>query len=144
MKKQFLLSALLPALAIAIAAVGYTQTSQQRAAASLAGVWKGHFPEAPAVPAVELTLKVQSGKPAGTVIFYKVVTSGAGGEIKGKGEGPLIDPVFDGQVLAFQAKRPDGSLFTVKVKFVAENEAVLSSPDQHTGDELAMTLRREK
>jgi hypothetical protein len=145
MKKQFLLSALLLPLAIAIAAVGHTQTTQQRAAASLAGVWKGYFPDAPPdAPAVELSLKVQSGKPEGTAIFYTVVNSGAGAEIKGKDEAPLIDPVFDGQVLVFQVKRPDGSLFTGKVKFVAENEAVLSYLDRDTGDELAMDLRREK
>jgi hypothetical protein len=144
MKKQFLLSALLLPLSIAIAAVGHTQTSQQRSAASLAGVWKGYFPDAPDTPAVEFGLKVQSGKPEGTVIFYIVVNSGAGAEVKGKDEKPLIDPVFDGRVLAFKVKRPDGSFFTGKVKFVAENEAVLSYQNQDTGDEQSMDLRREK
>ena len=143
MKKIFLLSILLT-VAVSAAVASYTRASQNRDAASLIGVWKGSFPEAPTVPAVEITLNTQAGQLAGKVVFYKVVNNGAGGEIKGKTEAPLIDPVFDGQVLSFKVERKDGSFFKGRIEFVAEHEAVLSSNDQHTGDELAITLRREK
>lgn len=144
MNKPFLLSVLLLTLAISAAVASYTGASQNRAAATLTGVWKGSFQEAPAVPAVELTLNIQAGQLAGKVVFYKVVNSGAGGEIKGKVESPLIDPVFDGQVFSFKVKREDGSFFKGRVRFVAEHEAVLHSDDQHTGDELEIILLREK
>lgn len=139
MKNHFLLSALLLILAIAIGAVAYTQTAPSRTAASLAGVWKGSFPTA---PAVELNLQVQSGQPAGSVTFYKVVNSDGGAEIKGKVEAPLLDPVFDGQTLSFKVRREDNSFFQGRVSFVAENEAVLRSHDQATSENQAMTLRR--
>ncbi len=141
MKRYFLLSGLLLTLAIAIAVAGYTQTTQQRTAASLAGVWKGSFPNA---PAVELNLQVQSGQPAGSVTFYKVVNSDAGAEIKGKVEAPLIDPVFDGQILSFKVRREDDSFFQGRVSFVADHEAVLRSHDQATSEDRAMTLRRDQ
>ena len=143
MKKIFLLSILLT-VAVSAAVASYTRASQNRDAASLTGVWKGSFPEAPTVPAVEITLNTQAGQLAGKVVFYKVVNNGAGGEIKGKTEAPLIDPVFDSQVLSFKVERNDGSFFKGRIKFVAEHEAVLYSNDQHTGDELAIILRREK
>ena len=144
MNKTFLLSVLLLTLAISAAVAGYTRASRNQAAATLTGVWKGSFPQAPAVPAVEITLNIQAGQLAGKAVFYKVVNGGAGGEIKGKVEAPLVDPVFDGQVFSFKVKREDGSFFKGRVKFVAEHEAALYSDDQHTGDELAITLRREK
>jgi hypothetical protein len=144
MKKTYLLSALLLTLAVSAAVASYTRASQNRDAASLTGVWKGSFPEAPAVPAVEITLNIQAGKLAGKVVFYKVVNNGAGEEIKGKVEAPILDPVFDGQVFSFKVERDDGSFFKGRIKFVAEHEAVLYSNDRHTGDELAIILRREK
>lgn len=144
MKKTFLLSVLLLTLAVSAAVSSYTRASQNRDAASLTGVWKGSFPEAPAAPAVEITLNIQAGKFAGKVVFYKVMNNGAGGEIKGKVEAPILDPVFDGQVLSFKVKRDDGSFFKGRIKFVVEHEAVLYSNDQQTGDELAIILRREK
>ena len=143
MKKIFLLSILLT-VAVSAAVASYTRASQNRDAASLTGVWKGSFPEAPTVPAVEITLKTQVGQLAGKVVFYTVVNNGAGAEIKGKTEAPLIDPVFDGQALSFKVERNDGSFFKGRIKFVAEHEAVLYSNDQNTGDELAIILRREK
>jgi hypothetical protein len=143
MKKIFLLSILLT-VAGSAAVASYTRASQNREVASLTGVWKGSFPEAPTVPAVEITLNIQSGQLAGKVIFYMVVNNGAGAEIKGKTEAPLIDPVFDGQVLSFKVERKDGSFFKGRIKFVAEHEAVISSNDRHNGDELAIILRREK
>jgi hypothetical protein len=144
MKKTFFLSILLLTVAVSAAVASYTRASQNRNAASLTGVWKGSFPEAPAVPAVEITLNLQAGQLAGKVVFYKVVNNGAGGEIKGKVEAQLIAPVFDGQVLSFKVERNDGSFFKGRIKFVAEYEAVLYSNDQNTGDELAIILRREK
>ena len=144
MKKTFLLSILLLTVAVSAAVASYTRASQNRDAASLTGVWKGSFPEAQAVSAVEITLNIQAGKLAGKVVFYKVMNNGAGGEIKGKAEAPLIDPVFDGQVLSFKVERNDGSFLKGRIKFVAEHEAVLYSNDQNTGDELAIILRREK
>src|SRR6266545_4055003 len=98
MNRPFLFSVLLLLLAVTAAVASYTRAFQNRTAASLTGVWKGNFTEAPAVPAVEIVLNIQEGRLAGKVVFYKVVNSGAGGEIKGKVEEPLIDPVFDGQV----------------------------------------------
>jgi hypothetical protein len=144
MKKTFLLSVLLLTVAVSAAVASYTRASQNSNAASLTGVWKGSFPEAPAAPAVEITLNIQSGQLAGKVVFYTVVNNGAGGEIKGKTEKPLIEPVLDGQVLSFKVERNDGSFFKGRLKFVAEHEAVLYSNDQLTGDELAINLRREK
>jgi hypothetical protein len=143
MKKIFLLSILLT-VAVSVAVASYTRASQNRDAASLTGVWKGSFPEAPTVPAVEITLNIQSGQLAGKVIFYTVVDNGAGAEIKGKTEAPLIDPVFDGQILSFKVERKDGTFFKGRIKIVAQHEAVLYSNDRHNGDELAITLRREK
>ena len=144
MKKTFLLSILLLTVAVSAAVASYTRASQNRNAASQTGLWKGSFPEAPAAPAMEITLNAQAGQSAGKVVFYKVVNNGAGGEIKGKTEAPIIDPVFGGQVLSFKVERNDGSFFKGRIKFVAEHEAVLYSIDQHTGDELAIILRREK
>ena len=140
MKKIFLLSILSLSLAVTVVVASYTRASQNRDAASLTGIWKGSFPEAPAVPAVEINLYIQAGQLAGKAVFYKV----ADGEIKGKAEAPILDPVFDGQVLSFKVKRDDESFFNGRVEFVAEHEAVLRSNDRHTGDELAITLRREK
>lgn len=144
MNRKVLFSVFLLLLAVSAAVASYTRASQNRTAASLTGVWKGNLREAPAVPAVELSLNIQAGRLGGKVVFYKVADSGAGAEIKGKVEEPLIDPVFDGQVLSFKVKREDGSFFKGKVKFVAEHEAVLLYDDQDTGDELSMILRREK
>lgn len=93
MKKPILLSVLLLTLALSAAIASYTRASQQRTAASLVGVWKGNFHDA---PGVEITLNIQAGQLAGQAVFYKVVDSGAGGEIKGKVEAPLVAPVFDG------------------------------------------------
>jgi hypothetical protein len=144
MKKIFLLSILSLTLAVSVAVASYTRASQNRDAASPTGVWKGSFPEAPSVPAVEITLNIQAGRLAGKVVFYKVVVSGAGGEIKGKAEATILDPVFDGKVLSFKVERGDGSFFKGRFEFVAEHEAVLRYIDRDTGDELAITLRREK
>jgi hypothetical protein len=143
MKKIFLLSILLT-VAVSAAVASYTSASQNRDAASLTGVWKGSFPEAPTVPAVEISLNTQASQLAGKVVFYTVVNNGAGAEIKGKTEAPLIDPVLDGQVLSFKVERKDGSFFKGRIKFVAEHEAVIYSNDRENGDELAITLRREK
>ncbi len=142
MKRHFLLLTALLILAIAVAAVGYTQSIQQRAAASLTGVWKGDFPNVNA-PAVELTLQVQSGQPAGAVIFYQVVKSDAGAEIKGKAEAPLLDPVFDGHLLSFKVRRDDGSFYRGRVRFVADNKAILRA-DEQTDAEETITLRRDQ
>jgi hypothetical protein len=144
MKKIFLLSIFLLTIAVSVVVASYTRASQNREAASLTGVWKGNFPEAPAAPAVEIALNIQAGQLDGKAVFYKVVVSGAGVEIKGKAEAPILDPVIDGKVLSFKVKRDDGSFFKGRVEFVAEHEAVLRSNDRHTGDELAITLRREK
>lgn len=139
MKKIFLLSILSLTLAVSVAVASYTRASQNRDAASLTGVWKGNFPET-AVPAAEITLNIQAGQLTGKAVFYKV----ADGEIKGKAEAPILDPVIDGKVLSFKVKRDDGSLFNGRIEFVAEHEAVLLPNDRDTGDELAITLRREK
>jgi hypothetical protein len=144
MKKIFLLSILSLTIAVTVVVASYTRASQNRDAASLTGVWKGSFPEAPAVPAVEITLNIQAGQLAGKAVFYKVVVSAAGGEIKGKAEAPILDPVIDGKFLSFKVKRDDGSFFKGRIEFVAEHKAVLRSNDRDTGDELAITLRREK
>src|SRR5262245_27503580 len=132
MNRPVLFSVLLLSLAVTATVASYTSAFQNRTAASLTGVWKGNFTEAPAVPAVEIALNTQSGRLAGKVVLYKVVNSGAAGEIKGKVEAPLIDAVFDGQVLSFKGKREDGSFFKGKVKFVAEREALLLYDDQDT------------
>jgi hypothetical protein len=144
MKKTFALSILLLTFAVSAGIASYTRASQNRDASTLAGVWKGSFPEAPAVPAVEITLNIQAGKLAGKVVFYKVVNNGAGGEIRGKVEAPILEPVFDGKVLSFKVERKDGSFFKGRIEFVAEHEAVLQSNDRPTGDEVAIILRREK
>jgi hypothetical protein len=144
MKKTFLFSVLLMTLVVSTAVASYMRASQNRDAATLSGVWKGNFPEAPAVPAMELTLNIQAGQLAGKVVFYIVVANGAGGESKGKVEAPILEPVFDGKILSFKVKRKDGSFFKGRVEFVAEHEALLHSNDQNTGDERAMILHREK
>ncbi|MGH9847429.1 MAG: hypothetical protein ACREEM_52720 [Blastocatellia bacterium] len=141
MKKQFLFPALLLIFVISAVAIGYMGAAQNRTAASLAGIWKGNFPGA---PAVELTLKIEAGKLAGKAIFYKVVISGAGAEIKGKDEAPLTNPVFDGRTLSFKIKRPDGTFFKGKVQFVADDEAVIRPDEPNARDDEAMILRREK
>jgi hypothetical protein len=140
MNKPFLLSILLT-VALSVAVASYTHAPQIRASQSLTGVWKGNFPDA---PAVEITLDMQAGRLTGKALFYKVVNSGAGEAIKGKVKATLIDPDFDGQVLAFRVRREDGTFFQGRVRFVAEHEAVLRSDNQATGEELAMTLRRDQ
>ncbi len=140
MKRRFLLSLLLT-LASGLALTPETTTTEQLTAESLAGVWKGDFPDA---PAVELTLRVQSGKAEGSVVFYRVVNESAGSKVKGRVEAPLIDPLFDGRTLSFKVKREDGTFFRGLVTFVAANEAILRSDDQPGSDSPPMTLRREE
>lgn len=139
MKRLFLF--LILTLAVVMAAIAFSPNTQQRTAASLAGVWKGDFPNTN-VPAVELSLQMESDQPAGRVIFYQVVRSEAGTEVKGKAEKPLDDLSFDGKLLSFKARRDDGSFYQGRVRFVAEHEAVLLSDEQTSVDAPAILLRR--
>jgi hypothetical protein len=141
MKKSILFSILLLALALSAAVASYTSSAQRRDGASLAGVWKGNFSVA---PAVEITLNARAGQLAGKALFYQVINSGAGEEIKGKVEAPLVDPVFDGQHLSFRVKREDGSFYKGRIEFVAEHEAILYSQDRHTGEERKLPLRKAR
>jgi len=116
--------------------------SQGRTEQSIAGVWKGRFDNS---PAIDVTLKVEGGKLAGTAVFYFVQNTDSGPVVKGTDELPLLEPAFDGTTLSFKVKRKDGSIFGAKIKFVAENRAVLKPEDESSApDENDIYLTREK
>ena len=120
MKKTFLLSVLLLTLAVSAVVASYTRASQNRDAASLAGVWKGKFTEAQAVPAVEITLNIQAGKLAGKVVFYKVVNNGFGAGMLANEYHPdliILDvmlPDINGQVVCELIRR-DAAMSDIKI-----------------------------
>jgi hypothetical protein len=115
---------------------------QSRTAESITGVWKAKFEEA---PALDIELKLSSGKLVGMATFYFVQNTDAGHVIKNKIDAPLIEPSFDGVDLLFTIKRNDGSVLKASIRFVAENEAVFKPADgPNVTDEMALSLKREK
>jgi hypothetical protein len=131
-------AALILVIAIAALARSTESTLQNRTKESLAGIWKGKFEGA---PAIEVELKVTSGNLAGTVTFYVVQDT----IVTGKATSPLIEPSFDGHAVLFKVKRNDGSLFKARMRFVADNEAVLKPVDDATAtDAMAIQMTREK
>lgn len=139
MKRKLIVLTLLSVIGICAVAYGSDKSFQKRSQESLTGVWKGKFEE---TPAIDIALKVDGDKLVGTAVFYIMEDTGAA---KSTGKLELIQPSFDGNVLSFQVKRKDGSLFKGKIKFIAENEAVLKPEDEaQSADAMAISLTREK
>lgn len=117
--------------------VGQPAVGEQHQGKSIAGKWQGSFPpedpnqaQEPSVPAVDLTIREDSGRLSGTATFYIVVDEGNGPKVEGKDEAPLIDPQFDGTCLKFsvRVKTPDSDQRVktdMNMRLVGENEAEL-------------------
>jgi hypothetical protein len=115
---------------------------QNRTQESIVGVWKGKFEQ---TPAVDITLKVDSGKLSGTAVFYFVQNTDDGQVVKSTPKAELLEPSFDGKQLSVKIKRPDGSFFKATLKFIADNDAILKPVDDPAAtDEMAISLTREK
>jgi hypothetical protein len=70
------------------------------------GVWQGKLD---GVPSVELTLANDAGEVEGTIVFHRIMKDGAGPHIADTEPHTLIHPHIDGNTLAFQVKRGNGS-----------------------------------
>jgi hypothetical protein len=139
MKRKLTVLTLLSVIGICAIANGSEKKLQKRNQESLIGIWKGKFEE---TPAVDIALKVDGDKLVGTVVFYIMEDTGTA---KSTEKLELLQPSFDGNVLAFQVKRKDGSFFKGKIKFITENEAVLNPVDEaQLSDAMAISLTREK
>jgi hypothetical protein len=133
---------LLFVMAISVMAESQGGNDQSRTTESIVGIWKGKFEEA---PALDIELKVSSGKLVGIATFYLVQNTDGGPSIKSMKGSPIIDPSFDGRDLLFKVKRGDGSFLKARMRFVAENEAVFKPIDgSGATDEGAMYMTREK
>jgi hypothetical protein len=53
-------------------------------------------------------------------------------------------PCLRRPVLTFKVKKEDGSFYKGKIKFIAEDEALLSSDDENPADDISLKLRRKK
>jgi hypothetical protein len=139
MKRKLTVLTLLSVIGLCAIANGSEKNLQKRSRESLVGIWKGKFEE---TPAVDIALKVKGDTLVGTVVFYMVEEAGVA---KSTDKLELLQPSFDGNVLSFQVKRKDGSFFKGRIKFIAENEAVLHPGDEaRPGDARAISLTREK
>lgn len=142
MKRKLAVLILLSVIGMSAIAAANEESLQKRSQESLIGIWKGKIEEK---PAVDIALKVEGGKLLGTVTFYIVQDTGATPEVKSTEAREILQPLFDGSALSFQVKRKDGSFFKAKIKFTAENEAVLKPEDEATAtDDMAISLSREK
>jgi hypothetical protein len=141
MKQKFVVMLLLSVISLSAIAKAGEEKSQNRSKESVIGTWKGKFEE---TPAVDIALKVDSGKLVGTAIFYFVQNTDNGAEVKATEKSEMIEPNFDGSNLLFRIKRKDGSFFKARIKFIAENEAVLKPVDEPNATEaMAISLIRE-
>jgi hypothetical protein len=140
MKRKLAVLILLSVIGLSVIAEGKEENLQKRSQESIIGIWKGKFEE---TPAVDIALKVESGKLLGTVTFYIVQDTVAAPEVKSTEPREILQPLFDGNALSFQVKRKDGSFFKGKIKFLAENEAVLK-PEAEAADAMDIPLTREK
>ncbi len=106
-------------LAAAIAAGGALAQSLHQA--NWLGVWHG---ELDGQPSVVLTLADDTGALGGTVVL-NVLEKEEGGETHVVRTEPhtLVNPRVDGDVLAFQFKKPNGDLLSFTVKRTADGEA---------------------
>jgi hypothetical protein len=130
---------LLSVLSICALAQDSEKNLQKRSQESLIGIWKGKIEE---TPAIDIVLKADGDKLAGTAVFYVMQDTGAA---KSTDKLELVQPAFDGNTLSFQVKRKDGSFFKAKVIFLTENEAVLRPDDEaQSADALRIRLAREK
>jgi len=97
---------------------------------SIAGDWKGKLHESDSVPAVEIDLQPDGNSVAGKVIFYLIEDTGNGNVSRGKSKAQLLEPKFDGESLSFKVMREDGSAARFRMKFTADDEALLGSADE--------------
>jgi hypothetical protein len=70
------------------------------------GVWQGKLD---GLPSVELTLADDAGEVEGTIVFHGIMKDGSGPRIASTEPHTLIHPHIDGNTLAFQVKRGNGS-----------------------------------
>ena len=142
MKQKLMGIALILIFALSVMAKSGANELQTRTKESIAGVWKGRFAEA---PAIDIELKVNSDNLSGKATFYVVQNTDAGPVIKSKVELPLLEPSFDGKDLLVNVKRNNGSYFKARMRFIADNEAILKPVDDHSAtDEMAITMFRQK
>lgn len=109
---------------------------------SITGTWKGEIKQQ---PAVEVLLKSDAGKLAGTAIFYPIRGVGEDAPAGEKVEVLLIDPELKGQTLAFKIKQPDGRLNKLEMRFVSQTEAIMKpSDDPDVPEEMIVKMKKAK
>ncbi len=106
----------------AVAAAGAALAQAQHAPEWL-GVWHG---ELDGQPSVVLTLADDTGALGGTVVL-NVLEKEQGGETHIVRTEPhaLVNPHVEGDVLAFEFKKPNGDLVNFTVKRTADGEAMI-------------------
>jgi len=132
--------------ALALTLLVFTLTSAisfaKQAKYEIAGKWQGKFPseqvnnaaDADNPIAVEVELKEQDGKLAGTSTFYMIVNENNKPQVKGRVDTALIEPQFDGTTLRFSVKvkgqqgEPD-STKKMQMKLTSSTEADLENLD---------------
>jgi hypothetical protein len=135
---------LLRALALLLIVLTLTSaiSSAKQAKYEIAGKWQGKFPienvnnasDAENPIAVEVEIKEQDDKLAGTSTFYVIVNENNKPQVKGRVDTPLIEPQFDGTTLRFSVKvkgqqgEPD-STKKMQMKLTSSTEAEFQNLD---------------
>jgi hypothetical protein len=142
-------------LAILVLSLGLTisaaaQSRQQKpetetppiSQSSIIGTWKGEINQQ---PAVEVLLRNDGGKLAGTAVFYPIRGVGEEPPAGEKTEVSLIEPQFNGRALSFKIKRPDGATAKIEMKFVSETEAVMKPVDDpDVPEDMVIKMKKAK
>ncbi len=96
--------------------------AQSRHNAEWLGVWHG---ELDGQPSVILTLADDTGPLGGTVVLNIIERENGEAHVTATEPHTLINPHVEGDVLAFQFRKPDGDLLDFTVKRTAEAEATI-------------------
>ena len=135
-------------LSLSLAATAAAQGDQPKAEVksparklnSITGKWRGEIDKR---PAVELLLKADGDKLAGTIVFFPISPNGDESAAAEREELPLVEPNFDGSTLSCKLKRPDGAVTKFKMKLTGAGEAVLKpADDPNVTEEMEPKLKR--
>jgi hypothetical protein len=86
------------------------------------GVWHG---ELDGQPSVVLTLADDTGALGGTVVLNIIEKQDGAARVIATEPHTLMNPLVEGDVLAFQFKKPDGDLLSFTVKRTADDKATI-------------------
>jgi hypothetical protein len=149
MKRTVLLRALTLALLLFTLTSAISFANQDKY--EIAGKWQGKLPreqvnnasDADNPVAVEVEIKKQDGKLAGTSTFYMIVNENNKPQVKGRVDIALIEPQFDGTTLRFgiKYKGQQGEPETTKkwqMKLTSATEAVLENLDDSESQAIKM------